>query len=132
MIGRHRNKISFEVRLELAEAVAQHGMSAAEAATAIGVSEQTARKWFARFLLGGPAALCDAFRLAPKGRLAIGTELAIAVVDLNRRGLRAKQIAEMLGISLVQTRQVLARVSGCDRGRSPPVAIPSQRQWPLR
>jgi transposase len=107
-------------------------MSVAEAATASGVAEQTAKKWFARFLLGGPAALSDSFKLAPRGLLAIGAERAIAIVDLNRRGLRASQIAEMLSISLVQTRQVLARVSGCDRGRPAPVASPSRRQWPLR
>jgi transposase len=113
---RRRNKTSVDVRLGLADSIVQRGLSIAEAATAAGVSEHTAKKWLARFLLGGRAALSDGFRLAPKRRAGLSSERAIAIVDLNRQGLRASQIAELLGISLSQVRQVLARLGG-DFGR---------------
>lgn len=53
-------RLTFARRLEMVKQMTIHGQGATQAALALGVTAQTARKWLGRYLSGGEAALADA------------------------------------------------------------------------
>ena len=79
------------------------------AATLHGVSVLTARKWLARYLAQGEAALCDKSSRPNKSPNAIEPSKALAIVELRRRCMLQARIASALGVSKATVSRVLAR-----------------------
>lgn len=110
----HKNaRLTFVRRLEMVEDMTKRGLSASQAAVAHGVSEVTARKWLARFLSDGVAALADkssrpASRPAKSPR-AIRPNVALAIVELRRKLFTQSLIATYLGVSKATVSRVLRR-----------------------
>ncbi len=97
-MNHHKNaRLTFARRLEMVHLMTDHRFTPADAATAAGVSEPTARKWLGRYLVGGEPALADASsrpRHSPRG---ISEAKALAIVELRRRRLTQARIAASLG-----------------------------------
>jgi transposase InsO family protein len=102
------------------------GLTPADAASAAGVSEPTARKWLGRFLVGGEAALSDASSRPARSPRRISEAKALAVVELRRRRLTQSRIAASLGVSEATVGRVLRR-AGLSRLSSLQPVEPVQR-----
>lgn len=102
-------RLTYVRRIEMIEQMTQDGASAAEAALAHGVTAQTARKWLARFLAGGEAALADASSRPKTSPKAIEPAKALLIVELRRRRMLQVQIARSVGVSESTVSRVLAR-----------------------
>jgi len=106
----HKNaRLTFLRRLEMVEDITKRGLSASDAAVAHGVSAVTARKWLARFLAAGVAALADKSSRPAKSPRAIRPNVALAIVELRRKLFTQSLIATYLGVSKATVSRVLRR-----------------------
>lgn len=109
-MNHHKNaRLTFARRWEMVRAMIESKLPASAAAAAAGVSETTARKWLARYLAGGQAALADASSRPQTSPRAIAPAKARAVVELRRRKLTQARIAAALGLSKATVSRILAR-----------------------
>ena len=108
----HKNaRLTYARRLEMVRDIVERGCTPCAAAAAQGVSAHTARKWLARFLASGPAALRDASSRPKHCPRAIAPATALAIVELRRRYLTHARIAQTLGVSKTTVGRVLARAA---------------------
>lgn len=106
----HKNaRLTYARRLEMVQSITLRGQSVVNAATLHGVSVLTARKWLARYLAQGEAALCDKSSRPNKSPKAIEPSKALAIVELRRRNMLQARIASALGVSKATVSRVLAR-----------------------
>lgn len=82
----HKNaRLTFVRRLEMVRQMTIHGLDAAQADLAQGVTAQTARKWLGQYLSGGDAALADASSRPACSPRSIDVSKALLIVELRRR-----------------------------------------------
>ena len=106
----HKNaRLTYLRRLEMVQDITERGVSASEAAVAHGVSAVTARKWHARYLAGGAAALLDKSSRPALSPRSIDPRLAMTVVELRRKLFLQARIAAYTGLSKATVSRVLRR-----------------------
>jgi transposase InsO family protein len=106
----HKNaRLTLIRRLEMVRSILDRGLTPAEAAAEVGVSEATARKWLGRYLAEGEAGLRDRSSRPKLSPRAIAPAKALAIVELRRRRLIQARIAASLGVSRSTVGRVLAR-----------------------
>ena len=106
----HKNaRLTYLRRLELVQDINEGGFSASEAAARHGVSAVTARKWHARYLAGGAAALLDKSSRPQRPARAISARVAWTIVELRRQLLLQSHIATYVGVSKATVSRVLRR-----------------------
>jgi len=106
----HKNaRLTFARRLEMVLQMTKGSLTPCAAAAAQGVSTTTARKWLARFLAGGEAALLDCSSRPGVSPRSIAPAKALAIVELRRKRLTQARIAAELGVSKSTVGRVLAR-----------------------
>jgi transposase InsO family protein len=89
--------------------ITDRSLSASEAAAAYGVSAVTARKWHARYLAGGAAALADKSSRPALSPRSIEPSMAMTIVELRRKLFLQARIAAYTGISKATVSRVLRR-----------------------
>ncbi|MDR0215849.1 MAG: IS481 family transposase [Comamonas sp.] len=102
-------RLTFARRLEMVKQMTIHGLDAAQAALAQGVTAQTARKWLGRYLTGGEAALADASSRPARSPRALDQSKVLLIVELCRRRMLQSCIASYVGVSASTVSRVLAR-----------------------
>jgi transposase InsO family protein len=123
----HKNaRLTLKRRIELVRMIIDQGLSRAQAARRTGVSEPTARKWWARYLAQGEAGLHDRSSRPNKSPRTIAPQKALAIIELRRRRLTQARIAASLGISPSTVGRVLRR-AGLSRLRDLQPAEPVVR-----
>lgn len=106
----HKNaRLTYLRRLEMVQDITERGLSASEAASAHGVSAVTARKWHARYLAGGAAALADKSSRPALSPRTIEPGLALTIVELRRKLFLQARIATYTGVSKATVSRVLRR-----------------------
>ncbi|HEY8976820.1 MAG TPA: leucine zipper domain-containing protein, partial [Burkholderiaceae bacterium] len=82
----HKNaRLTYLRRLEMVHDMTDRGLGASEAAAKHGVTAVTARKWHARYLAGGAAALLDKSSRPTRSPRAIDAKVASTIVELRRK-----------------------------------------------
>lgn len=105
----HKNaRLTIEGRKLLIERIAVVGLRAA--AEAAGVSLRTARKWLARFQVGGVAALGDRSSRPARVRSSIDEPVLQWIEQLRRLRMPMRRIAELVGRSVSTVSRWLARL----------------------
>ncbi|HEX6005368.1 MAG TPA: IS481 family transposase [Burkholderiales bacterium] len=123
----HKNaRLTLKRRIELVRIIIDQGLSRAQAAGRTGVSEPTARKWWARYLAQGEAGLHDRSSRPNKSPRTIAPQKALAIIELRRRRLTQARIAASLGLSPSTVGRVLRR-AGLSRLRELEPAEPVVR-----
>ena len=123
----HKNaRLTLKRRIELVRIIIDQGLSRAQAAGRAGVSEPTARKWWARYLAQGEAGLHDRSSRPNKSPRTIAPQKALAIIELRRRRLTQACIAASLGLSASTVGRVLRR-AGLSRLRELEPAEPVVR-----
>ena len=106
----HKNaRLTLARRIEMVRTIVERGLTPAEAAAEVGVSDTTGRKWLGRYLAEGESGLRDRSsrpRVSPR---AIAPNKALAIVELRRRRLTQARIAASLGVSKSTVGRVLTR-----------------------
>ena len=102
-------RFTFTRRLEMVHDVLEHGPTLVATAARHGVSVPTVRKWAARFLAQGEAALRDRFSRPARSPRAIAATTAAPIVELRRRRLTQSRIARSVGVSATTMSRVLTR-----------------------
>jgi len=97
-------------RAVLVERVLVQGWTRAAAASAAGISERTACKWVARFLVEGEAGLHDRSSAPASVPSATPEERVQLVAFLRRLRMTATEIAEVLGMPLSTVSAILTRI----------------------
>jgi transposase InsO family protein len=87
----------------------ERGLWPAEAGHRHGVSAVTARKWHARYLVGGAQALLDKSSRPTKSPRTIDAKVASIIVELRRKLLLQSDIAAYMGVSKATVSRVLKR-----------------------
>jgi transposase InsO family protein len=106
----HKNaRLTFARRLEMVRSIVEQQLTPALAAAEAGVSLPTARKWLGRFLSQGQTGLADRSSRPKLSPRAIGSNTALAIVELRHRRLTQARIAQALGVSKSTVGRVLAR-----------------------
>jgi transposase InsO family protein len=106
----HKNaRLTYLRRLEMVQDMTERGLSAADAAANQGVSAVTARKWHARFLAGGAAALLDKSSRPARSPRALQPGVAATIVELRRKLFLQAHIASYMGVSKATVSRVLRR-----------------------
>jgi transposase InsO family protein len=106
----HKNaRLTYLRRLEMVQDITDRSLSASEAAAAYGVSAVTARKWHARYLAGGAAALADKSSRPALSPRSIEPSMAMTIVELRRKLFLQARIAAYTGISKATVSRVLRR-----------------------
>ena len=106
----HKNaRLTYARRIEMVQDIVERHLTPAAAASAAGVSVQTARKWLGRYLAGGEAALKDRSSRPRYSPRAIAPGKALAIVELRRRRLTQGRIAQQLSVSPSTVSRVLTR-----------------------
>jgi len=106
----HKNaRLTVIRRLEMVRSVLDQGLTPAEAAAEVGVSEPTSRKWLGRYLAEGERGLNDRSSRPSYSPRAIPSGKALAIMELRRRRLTQARIAASLGVSVSTVSRVLAR-----------------------
>ena len=106
----HKNaRLTFLRRLEMVEDMTKRGLSASEAGAAHGVSAVTARKWLARYLVAGAAALADKSSRPTLSPRAIDPSVALTIIELRRKLFLQARIAAYTGVSRSTVSRVLQR-----------------------
>lgn len=106
----HKNaRLTYLRRLEMAQDMAERGLSASEAASRHGVSAVTARKWLGRYLSQGAAGLMDKSSRPAKSPRAIEPSVALTIVELRRKLFLQADIATYMGVSRATVSRVLRR-----------------------
>jgi len=106
----HKNaRLTYLRRLEMVQDITERGLAASEAAARQGVSAVTARKWHARYLAGGAAALLDKSSRPERSPKAIDARVAATIVELRRKLLLQSTIASYMGVSKATVSRVLKR-----------------------
>ena len=96
----HKNaRLTFARRLEMVRSIVEQQLTPALAAAEAGVSLPTARKWLGRFLSQGQTGLADRSSRPKLSPRAIGSNTALAIVELRHRRLTQARIAQALGVS---------------------------------
>lgn len=112
----HKNaRLTYVRRIEMVQDITLRGQTVAQAATAHGVSEMTARKWLGRYLADGEAALFDKSSRPEKSPRAIEPSKALAIVELRRKFMLQANIASSLAVSKATVSRVLRRAGLCWR-----------------
>jgi len=108
-VNTHKNaRLTIEGRKLLIERIAVVGLRAA--AEAAGVSLRTARKWLARFQVGGVAALGDRSSRPARVRSSIDEPVLQWIEQLRRLRMPMRRIAELVGRSVSTVSRWLARL----------------------
>jgi transposase InsO family protein len=102
-------RLTYARRLELVQQMTRDGLSAAAAGALQGVSANTARKWFGRYLVGGEAALADASSRPQRSPRSIAPATALLIVELRQQRLLQSRIARSVGVSEATVSRVLRR-----------------------
>ncbi|MDP4302670.1 IS481 family transposase [Leptothrix discophora] len=106
----HKNaRLTYLRRLEMVQDMTERGLSTSEAAARHGVSAVTARKWLARYAVGGAEQLLDKSsrpNLSPRG---IDPRVAATIIELRRKLLLQASIATYTGVSKATVSRVLRR-----------------------
>ena len=114
--------------------IVEERWSVAEAAAAAGVSEQTCRKWLARFVSEGPAGLVDRSSVPRTVPSRTPEDRVQAIAALRRVRFTGAQIAELLGMPETTVSGILTRI-GMGRlgrlGQEPAVRYERQRPGEL-
>lgn len=106
----HKNaRLTYLRRLEMVLDITERGLAASQAAERHGVSAVTARKWHARYLAGGAAALLDKSSRPATSPRAIEPGAALAIVELRRKLFLQARIASYMGVSKATVSRVLRR-----------------------
>jgi transposase InsO family protein len=106
----HKNaRLTLARRIEMVQGIVERGLTPAEAAAEVGVSEPTGRKWLGRYLAEGEGGLWDRSSRPRRSPRAIAPSKALAIVELRRRRLTQARIAASLGVSKSTVGRVLAR-----------------------
>ncbi|HEY4083474.1 MAG TPA: IS481 family transposase [Burkholderiaceae bacterium] len=106
----HKNaRLTYVRRIEMVQDITLRGQTVAQAATAHGVSEMTARKWLGRYLSHGETALFDKSSRPAKSPRAIEPSKALAIVELRRKFMLQASIASSLAVSKATVSRVLRR-----------------------
>jgi len=106
----HKNaRLTLARRIELVRMIVDQGLSRAEAAREVGVSEPTARKWLGRYWAEGEPGLVDCSSRPKHSPRMIKPQTALAIVELRRRRLTHASIAMSLGVSPSTVVRVLRR-----------------------
>lgn len=106
----HKNaRLTYLRRLEMVQDITERGLATSEAAANHGVSAATARKWHARYLAGGAAALLDKSSRPALSPRAIEPGVAMAIVELRRKLFLQSRIASYMGVSKATVSRVLRR-----------------------
>lgn len=79
--------------------IIERGFAASEAATKHGVSAVTARKWHARYLAGGAAALLDKSSRPAQSPRAVDPSVVATIIELRRKLFLQARIASYTGVS---------------------------------
>jgi transposase InsO family protein len=101
-------RLTFARRFEMVHQMLA-GVSASQAAAEHGVTAQTARKWFARYLCEGEAGLADASSRPARSPRTIAPSKALLIVELRKRRMIQARIARNVGVSESTVSRVLAR-----------------------
>ena len=106
----HKNaRLTLNRRIEMIEEVVQEKADLPSIALRYGVSVPTVRKWLARYLAEGVSGLIDRSsrpRVSPR---ALVPRVALAVIELRKKRLTQRRIAQALSISLASVSRVLSR-----------------------
>lgn len=113
-------------RAELVRRVLELGHAVREVASAMGVSERTARKWIGRFNEAGEAGLQDRSSRPKTLRAVTQDTVAQRIVALRRQRWTGKRIAEETGVSRATVSRVLRR-HGLNRMRDLDPPEPERR-----
>jgi transposase InsO family protein len=106
----HKNaRLTYLRRVEMVQDITERGLAASEAAANHGVSVVTARKWHARYLAGGAAALLDKSSRPALSPRRIEPGLAMTIVELRRKLFLQARIAAYTGVSKATVSRVLRR-----------------------
>lgn len=106
----HKNaRLTFIRRLDMVQDMIERRFTPAVAAATAGVSEPTARKWLARYLVHGEAGLRDASSRPHHSPRSIPEGVALAIVELRRKRLTQARIAQALNVSKATVSRVLGR-----------------------
>ncbi|MDP3134834.1 MAG: IS481 family transposase [Burkholderiaceae bacterium] len=106
----HKNaRLTFEGRKLLIERIAVMGLM--PAASAAGISRQTARKWLQRFEQGGLDALQDRSSRPVRTRSTVDSELTQRIERLRRARMPMRRIATVVGRSVSTISRLLARLA---------------------
>ena len=123
----HKNaRLTFNRRIEMVQDIVTGGLTPCAAAAAHGVSAPTARKWLGRFLAYGETSLADRSSKPTVSPRAIEPGKALAILELRRKRLTQRRIAQALGVSASTVSRVLAR-AGMSRLRDLEPAEPTVR-----
>lgn len=116
----HKNaRLGFTGRLCLVTRISVNGWSPAAAATAFGVSVQTARKWIRRFRTEGRAGLRDRSSRPHRSPRRLSLRLEERITRLRARRLSGPRIADALHLPVSTVGDVLRRLG---LGRLPPLS----------
>jgi len=106
----HKNaRLTFARRLEMVLELAQGRTRVPRAARSYGVTEQTVRKWYGRYLARGQAGLADASSRPACSPRSIEPGKALAIVELRQKRLTHARIAVALSVSRSTVGRVLRR-----------------------
>jgi len=106
----HKNaRLTYRRRLEMVQDITERGFAASEAAAKHGVSAVTARKWHARYLVGGAAALADKSSRPELSPRAIDPSVVLTIVELRRKLFLQARIASYTGVSKATVSRVCRR-----------------------
>jgi len=106
----HKNaRLTYLRRLEMVQDITERGLATSDAAANHGVSAVTARKWHARYLAGGAAALLDKSSRPALSPRAIDPGVAMTIVELRRKLFLQARIASYMGVSKATVSRVLRR-----------------------
>jgi transposase InsO family protein len=106
----HKNaRLTFARRLEMVHDVLDRGLTLAATAAKHDVSVPTVRKWAARYVAQGEAALRDRSSRPAVSPRAIAADTTARIVELRRRRLTQARIARSAGVSASTVSRVLAR-----------------------
>jgi len=106
----HKNaRLTYLRRVEMVQDITERGLPASEAGANHGVSAVTARKWHARYLAGGAAALLDKSSRPALSPRSIEPGLAMTIVELRRKLFLQARIAAYTGVSKATVSRVLRR-----------------------
>ena len=106
----HKNaRLTYLRRVEMVQDITERGLPASKAAANHGVSAVTARKWHARYLAGGAAALLDKSSRPALSPRSIEPGLAMTIVELRRKLFLQARIAAYTGVSKATVSRVLRR-----------------------
>ncbi len=106
----HKNaRLTYLRRLEMVQDITERGLATSDAAANHGVSAVTARKWHARYLAGGAAALLDKSSRPALSPRAIEPGVAMTIVELRRKLFLHAHIASYMGVSKSTVSRLLRR-----------------------